>query len=276
MADDESFLAAILADPHDDLPRLVYADYLEETGREDRGEFIRVHCELARLGQGEVSPEQLRVGGEIGTLARRQREIWKMPEVGYWWGSDCYVSLGRSLFDRALTPQDGKAAGLVRRGFVSEVRLPIAAFLGGECDNCEGTGQNIDPDGPCPCCGGQFESIDEPGDRGWSPGTGQLSGLAAGLFSRHPITAVVVTDRRPVELSGGGWEYIVSDMPDRPNAVPWVVAEASNRGLCKTFASHADAADALSDALVEIGRERAKLKRIARCPSPAGSSAATS
>lgn len=41
------FLAEIAASPDDDLPRLVYADWLEERG-DPRGEFIRVQCELAR------------------------------------------------------------------------------------------------------------------------------------------------------------------------------------------------------------------------------------
>ena len=45
-----SFWAAIRAKPEDDLPRLVYADWLEEHGEADRAEFIRVQCALARLG----------------------------------------------------------------------------------------------------------------------------------------------------------------------------------------------------------------------------------
>lgn len=42
------FLAAIRAQPADDLPRLVYADFLEETGDEARAHFIRVGCEWHR------------------------------------------------------------------------------------------------------------------------------------------------------------------------------------------------------------------------------------
>ncbi len=45
---DESFLAAILADPSDETPRLIYADWLEERG-DSRGEFIRIQCALAKL-----------------------------------------------------------------------------------------------------------------------------------------------------------------------------------------------------------------------------------
>jgi uncharacterized protein (TIGR02996 family) len=44
------FLEAILAAPDDDVARLVFADWLTEHGEEDYGEFIRVQCELAALG----------------------------------------------------------------------------------------------------------------------------------------------------------------------------------------------------------------------------------
>ena len=45
----DPFLRAIAAAPDDDLPRLVYADWLDEHGDPDRAEFIRAQCELARL-----------------------------------------------------------------------------------------------------------------------------------------------------------------------------------------------------------------------------------
>lgn len=44
----ESFLRAILEDPENDLPRLAYADWLDEQG-DPRGELIRVQCELSPL-----------------------------------------------------------------------------------------------------------------------------------------------------------------------------------------------------------------------------------
>jgi uncharacterized protein (TIGR02996 family) len=47
MTDRTAFLAAIKAAPHDDAPRLVYADWLEEHGDGERAEFIRVGCESA-------------------------------------------------------------------------------------------------------------------------------------------------------------------------------------------------------------------------------------
>jgi uncharacterized protein (TIGR02996 family) len=44
VSDEDALLAAILADPDDDTPRLVYADWLDEHGRHDRAEFIRLQC----------------------------------------------------------------------------------------------------------------------------------------------------------------------------------------------------------------------------------------
>lgn len=49
MTDREALLAAILANPAEDTPRLVFADWLEENSQPERAEFIRVQVELARI-----------------------------------------------------------------------------------------------------------------------------------------------------------------------------------------------------------------------------------
>jgi uncharacterized protein (TIGR02996 family) len=46
---DQALLDEVCAYPADDAPRLVYADWLEETGQPERGEFIRTQVELARM-----------------------------------------------------------------------------------------------------------------------------------------------------------------------------------------------------------------------------------
>src|SRR5262245_2431631 len=43
-----AFLDAILDNPEDDAPRLIYADWLDEQGDSARAEFIRLQCALAR------------------------------------------------------------------------------------------------------------------------------------------------------------------------------------------------------------------------------------
>lgn len=54
MTDEAAFLATILANPQDDGPRKVYADWLEERGQCERAEFIRCQVELARLEPAHV------------------------------------------------------------------------------------------------------------------------------------------------------------------------------------------------------------------------------
>lgn len=49
MTQHEALLRAVLVNPADDLPRLVYADWLEENGQADRAAFIRCHVEEERL-----------------------------------------------------------------------------------------------------------------------------------------------------------------------------------------------------------------------------------
>lgn len=46
-SDGNALLATILNEPADDTARLVYADFLQENGEEDRAEFVRVQVELS-------------------------------------------------------------------------------------------------------------------------------------------------------------------------------------------------------------------------------------
>jgi uncharacterized protein (TIGR02996 family) len=84
MTQDDAFLQAILEDPDDDTPRLVYADWLDEHGDADRAEFIRVQCELARLESQEIQDPQTQA--RVKALVVRQiallethRETWTWP-----------------------------------------------------------------------------------------------------------------------------------------------------------------------------------------------------
>ena len=47
--DEQPFLDAVFARYHDDAPRLVYADFLDDAGDPDRAELVRVQVALARL-----------------------------------------------------------------------------------------------------------------------------------------------------------------------------------------------------------------------------------
>lgn len=117
-AQERALLAAILAEPGDDAHRLIYADWLEETGQEARAEFVRVQIALARIRTG--SPAWV-------TLVNRQMMAWlNLP-------SPCMsdIPLPRDGGFHCKMPGGADAeAPCVRfeRGFVVRVRCPLAAW----------------------------------------------------------------------------------------------------------------------------------------------------
>jgi uncharacterized protein (TIGR02996 family) len=68
MTDRAAFIAAIVRRPDDDLPRLVYADYLDERGDGPRAEFIRLQCAAAR---GDTA-----LPSRVAELEDEHREEW--------------------------------------------------------------------------------------------------------------------------------------------------------------------------------------------------------
>ena len=73
--DAAAFRRAICAAPADDLPRLVFADWLDEHGDAHRAEFVRVQCELAR------TPDLSARGAE---LAARSARLLTPARYGAW------------------------------------------------------------------------------------------------------------------------------------------------------------------------------------------------
>jgi uncharacterized protein (TIGR02996 family) len=102
MTDDDVFLRAILQNPADDTPRLIYADWLDERG-EPRGEFIRIQCRLAQLAAtAERRP----------LLEQSERELLDHHQ-------DRWLGSLRSLL----------SAWTFRRGFLDEITIPAAIYL---------------------------------------------------------------------------------------------------------------------------------------------------
>ena len=54
MNEREALLKAVCENPDDDTPRLVFADWLQENGEEERAEFIRVQIEVLAPPSGDV------------------------------------------------------------------------------------------------------------------------------------------------------------------------------------------------------------------------------
>ena len=115
---DDALLCSVLAHPEDDLPRLVYADYLEETGdavQIKRAEFIRVQCELARSEPrpaGSLTESILALRTRERILQSEYREAWLAP----------LRRRGEPLFSPSCH-------GHFRRGFVEIVWMPARQFL---------------------------------------------------------------------------------------------------------------------------------------------------
>src|SRR5881275_2195430 len=108
LTEPDPLLAAVLAAPDDDAPRLVYADWLDEHGRPEWAAFIRLQVELARLPKHEPRREVL--ARKAGRLLDLHRDEWlaELPEiVGVTWGAFergfvSSVSVGSvAQFDRA-------------------------------------------------------------------------------------------------------------------------------------------------------------------------------
>src|SRR5215208_5695078 len=93
MSDEDALLAAIAAHPEEDTPRLVYADWLDENGQPERAEFVRVQCELARLGEHDDSPRK-------AELRQREKKLWTRHRRA--WRADLPAEVRRDPFERGF------------------------------------------------------------------------------------------------------------------------------------------------------------------------------
>jgi len=103
MSTDDEFIQTIIANPDDDTPRLVYADWLDEQG-DPRGEFIRVQCALATMADEDPRRWDLEL---------RQARLLRW--YGWqWWHNAFAPDARRPVF---------------RRGFVEEAAVAGGEFL---------------------------------------------------------------------------------------------------------------------------------------------------
>ncbi|HEY1186640.1 MAG TPA: TIGR02996 domain-containing protein [Gemmata sp.] len=73
-ADEQALLAAVIAHPDEDTPRLIYADWLDEHDQPERAEFIRAQIAVTRLSPDDPSAKALRA--RVVELAERHRKQW--------------------------------------------------------------------------------------------------------------------------------------------------------------------------------------------------------
>lgn len=292
--DHDAFLPDILADPFDDTPRLVFADWLDENagdvacprceggeywgkrgyprpevvtlkpplqpkdicirchgedtvsdGRRERAEFIRVQCELAKLdieyarrvktdlwlGRSDVVAQQV-------ALRRREGEL--LADCGV-----CDVNFGVTslLFDGLVVPC------AVSRGFPDAITCDLRTLFGDWCELCGGMGSLIREGGPpCSAC----------------KGTRREGSVAPTLFAAHPITAVRLTDRQPLEVFPDVWCWgrsyttVLEEHHRLPSAVFDLLHDNSRHTERVDYPTREAAHAALSNALVAWGRSVAE------------------
>lgn len=99
------FVQEVRANPHDDAPRLILADYLEEAG-DLRGELIRVQVELSHIPLGDPARRELELR-ESELLAENAEEwLASLRELG----------------------AEGVSARCFQRGLIERVRISAEAF----------------------------------------------------------------------------------------------------------------------------------------------------
>lgn len=151
MTNRQAFLDAICEQWRDNPSRLIFADWLDEQGENERAEFIRVQCELVKLTADDyekkarkcvesrtvavASPTAIEVHRSalkrIEALRHRERELldkWEVKigpprkfasQIRNWaaWSGDLIVRV------------TGETVPAFRRGFVAEITVSYAAWL---------------------------------------------------------------------------------------------------------------------------------------------------
>jgi uncharacterized protein (TIGR02996 family) len=239
MSDDErAILRAVCRTPDDDLPRLVYADWLADNARSypcpacgprsigfwmagdvcarccgtrtvpdnrpARAEFIRGHVTKGSDFVYPFTPDLL--GVNLYNLFK---------------GTVAHMTTAAGWVVRAGFGPAGYSATMdVARGFIGVISLPLAGFVD----------------------------------------------TAPALFAAHPITTVTLTDREPFRFASGEWQWHVSDARSdiirHPAALPadlfrLIDGHDTGAGFWKGFRTRPFAVDALSAACVRFGRRAA-------------------
>jgi uncharacterized protein (TIGR02996 family) len=126
MTDHAALVAGILAAPTDDLPRLVFADYVEEHGDGERGRYVRASVELNRLVEAEdYDEEHMAVVSAVAAVPAPSLWRWAADDGLPQPAGPFLVRDTSGAVDLVRDANTGVAFGY-RRGFVEVVRCPSA------------------------------------------------------------------------------------------------------------------------------------------------------
>lgn len=199
---ERDLLRAVLVDPYDDLPRLVYADWMDENGQPEWAEFVRVQIRR----ESDLDFHESPCDGMPPCRPCRQANDLFANGLPLNCGFRAIAYPSRNFYDMVgAGHHEGVPAVIFRRGFPDEIHCTLAELMGGECDECLG-GRIVSRQGletwafPCRKCDNKKT----------------IEGLAKRIGEMWPVTKVVLIDIAigtyiPVEL----WKYlpIVSDSP---------------------------------------------------------------
>jgi uncharacterized protein (TIGR02996 family) len=122
--DRAALLAAVCDDPASDVPRLVFADFLDEQGEAERSQFIRLQIDMER--QHQLSGGLYVDTDEYEAAHAREVELFTWANIEAWSG---HRFLRNYLSPRAYADSSVENCALWRRGFVACVTLPCADWL---------------------------------------------------------------------------------------------------------------------------------------------------
>ena len=108
---EQDFLQSIYHDADDDVPRLIFSDWLEEHGNPDRAQFIRLQLACANDETGDASrPELMEQERE---LFERHKEEWlrELPELpGVEWAPHLIRATSTSTISREASRSEPGSA----------------------------------------------------------------------------------------------------------------------------------------------------------------------
>lgn len=282
MTTEAALLLAIFSTPDDDLPRKVFADYLDETGRSERAAFIRYQVDLARLlarqkeladvpaeyeSADELTDRLLEMGevrDQIEQLEKLAAPLKTVDIRTLLGGITPPTTAGREwgIYTKIGWPVGHVPHLVVRRGFVEAVHVHwVDQWCGMECIECAGEGR-YDPDDTheqftanvCLLC----------------DGVGVVDQVGRHLVEEYPLLRYVrVGSMRPVRVdyaASAGWVWLSSSHTPyhriNPNGSPtaflsvFLTAGSPWMNEMRPFSTEQLAMDYLSSLLLQSARYR--------------------
>ena len=132
MNERDSFMQAIIAQPDDDMPRLVFADWLDENDDPERAQFIREQCALAAVEPWDCVAVESRAFRR-GRVADPQNFLKWLPKVDGvlldWDIDDCFRrGFAHALVVRQLDEFLNEADRLFAEAPIRQLHLPVATL----------------------------------------------------------------------------------------------------------------------------------------------------